>query len=56
MRKFIQRIWCRLGQHEWTCAAEQGIKPTPEQASGGVDGFLSYATMYCSAYRKVYTP
>lgn len=33
--------------HDWTCAANEGIPPTPEQLHGGVTGFLEYAKTYC---------
>lgn len=38
---------CWLGSHQWTSAAEQNIKPTPEQLKNGKTGFLEYATVYC---------
>ena len=46
IKDFIQ---CKiLKNHVWTSKAEQGIKPTPEQINGGVDGFWDYAEVYCS--------
>lgn len=36
-----------LGDHTWTCAAEEGQKPTKAQARAGVAGFYDYARMYC---------
>jgi hypothetical protein len=36
-----------LGNHDWTCAAGEGIPPTDEQLHGGIEGFYSYAKMYC---------
>lgn len=39
---------CRLFRdHDWTCAAEQGIAPTKKQVADGVYGFFDYAKMYC---------
>lgn len=42
----IGRLMCFFGSHEWTCDAEKGIKPTPEQ-SEDLATFLKYAKMYC---------
>lgn len=45
------KLWwnCTLmGNHNWTSAAEQGIKATQRQIDGGVDGFHDYAKMYCT--------
>lgn len=40
--KLVRWIACHLlGCHNWTCAAEQGIKPRWGQS------FWSYASMYC---------
>ena len=43
-----------LRDHDWTCDAEQGIKPTQLQLDAGVDGFKDYATMYCKRCGGVY--
>ena len=43
----LTRLLCLIGNHEWTCAAEHGIKPSEAQVSAGVAGFLDYAKMYC---------
>lgn len=56
MNKLWQKFKCWIGDHNWTCAAEQGIKPTPEQVNGGIDGFYDYAKMYCKQCGKVYRP
>ncbi len=47
--RFFARLWhCKIwGFHDWTSAAQQGIPPTPEQLKTGIEGFNSYATMYC---------
>jgi hypothetical protein len=42
----IGRLMCFFGYHEWTCDAEKGIKPTPEQ-SENLATHLKYAKMYC---------
>ncbi len=52
MRKILNQIsdfyWCKiLGVHDWTCKADQGIKPTEEDLYGGYEGLKSYTTMYC---------
>ena len=36
-----------MGGHDWTNAAQEGIKATPEQIQAGYDGFMDYANMYC---------
>ena len=43
----MKKIKCFFGMHDWTCAAEEGIKATPEQIANGVDGFFDYAKMFC---------
>ena len=42
-----------LGDHNWTCAAEQGENPTEKQVSDGLKGFKDYATMYCKDCGKI---
>jgi len=56
----VGKVWgwflCNiLGDHDWTCAAEQGIKPTPLQVKNGIAGFKDYATTYCKRCGKVST-
>lgn len=41
-----------LGNHDWTCAAMEGIKATKEQLVD-YEGFKAYATMYCKRCGKV---
>lgn len=53
MTRFVHWLLCLIGDHDWTCAAEQGIPPTKEQAEGGLAGFYSYATGYCKRCKKV---
>ena len=48
------RFLCFIFYHEYTCDAEQGVKPTQAQLDGGVKGFLSYARMYCSRCGHTY--
>jgi hypothetical protein len=50
------KIWfnCKvLKWHDWTCAKEQNISPTPEQLNNGFEGFCDYAKMYCSRCGKI---
>jgi hypothetical protein len=53
MRKFLQTIYCWIGGHEWTSAAQEGRKPTELQVMAGVAGFKDYATMYCKHCGKI---
>ena len=41
-----------MGAHDWTCAAEQNVKPTREQLARDVAGFYDYAKMYCKTCKK----
>jgi len=43
----LQKLWCFLGMHEWTCDADQQIPPTKKQINNGMDGYWDYAKMYC---------
>ena len=52
IRKNIRKLLCFSGNHEWTCDAEQGIQATKEQLSG-INGFWSYAKMYCKHCKKM---
>lgn len=47
IKKILQWFACKLGSHDWTCAAGENIPPTKEQLEGGIEGFYDYATMYC---------
>lgn len=47
------RAWnwvrCRLlGDHDWTCKAEQGVKPSADELCDGLAGFDRYAQLFCS--------
>lgn len=52
---YLSKIWnCHLqGNHEWTCAAAEGIPATREQIHGGLLGFYDYAKMYCKRCGKL---
>ena len=41
-----------MGDHDWTCAKEEGIDPTPLQLKMGARGFADYATTYCKRCGK----
>ena len=56
LRFWRQKLQCWTGSHEWTCAAGEGIPPTPKQIEKGAKGFWEYATMYCKACGKTYRP
>lgn len=47
--KIFHWILCHiLGDHDWTCAVDEGQdKPTQKQIDDGVEGFYDYAKMYC---------
>lgn len=42
-----------LGDHDWTCAAKEGIPATQRQLNKGMAGFYSYATMYCKHCKTI---
>lgn len=56
MKKILIKLKCFFLLHAWTCAAEQGIKPTQKQIDDGGDGFFDYATMYCKRCGYAYKP
>ncbi len=44
----FRKILCLMDLHTWTCAAEEGIEPTPEQLKPPYTvGFAEYAKSYC---------
>jgi len=55
-KKKIKQFFCGLRNHEWTCAAEEGIPATQEQLDNGIKGFDEYSTMYCKHCGYVYIP
>lgn len=58
--KYYKCILLHFGLHDWTCAAAEGIKPTPEQLEpikrGELSGFYDYSKMYCKRCDHVYVP
>jgi len=53
--KILTFVKCKIfNNHNWTCAAQEGIKPSEEQLQNGVDGFFDYAKMYCKDCGKIY--
>ena len=40
-----------LGSHDWTSAAQEGVKPTKEQLKS-IAGFYEYSNMYCKKCGK----
>ncbi|MBA7571113.1 hypothetical protein ES708_12870 [subsurface metagenome] len=50
---FLRKLRCFIGDHCWTCKAEQGINPTPLEIKMGVEGFKSYSTMFCERCGEV---
>lgn len=54
LRHILRTLQCKLLQdHDWTCAAAEGVQPTSEQLTSGVDGFYDYAKMYCKRCGKL---
>ncbi len=41
MEKILQKIYCWIFFHDWTCKAEQGIAPQIGES------FYEYTKMYC---------
>lgn len=52
LRRLLSWVRCLIGDHDWTCAAAQGIKPSPAQTAN-LMGFYDYAKMYCSRCRRL---
>lgn len=53
--KFKQLLQCKIfGFHNWTCNAEQKIRPTELELRAGIFGFFLYSRMYCSSCGKRY--
>lgn len=48
-------IACLLGQHEWTCDAEEGIDP-PKDIEPSIASFFRYARMWCRICRRYCKP
>lgn len=48
LRALGRRLLCAIGDHQWTCKAEQGIPPSPErQAADPLGYFSEYSRGYC---------
>jgi hypothetical protein len=56
MSKLLQKLLCLVGNHNWTSATQEGIKPTRKQLADGVEGWVDYSKMYCKACGTVYEP
>ena len=53
-RRLGRWILCLLGQHDWTCDAEQGIPPDAKKLQANPVGyFWDYAQGYCKYCGKV---
>lgn len=58
--KIIGWLLCKVGDHRWTCAVDEGIKvkdiPGLHELMkrDPVAGFWKYATMYCKRCGHVY--
>ena len=52
MRRLMRRLLCLIGDHDWTCAAKEEIKPTPLQLKTGLEGIKDYVKMYCKRCGK----
>ena len=52
-KDLVSGFLCFIGDHEWTTAASEGIKPTQRQLDGGILGFWGYTTMYCKRCGKI---
>lgn len=52
-RGVLWRLRCLLGDHDWTCKAEQGIRPTKKELEDPLAGFAEYSKMYCKNCGKV---
>lgn len=60
-RKLLGMLLCFMGDHSWTCAAEEGIKasdiPTVKaliDQGQHFAGFTLYAKMYCRRCGHIY--
>ena len=57
MFKFIGTLFrgffCAIGDHDWTSAVNEGLKPTQKQLDDKIIGFWDYAKMYCKRCGKI---
>lgn len=48
MKKLLRKLWCFLGNHNWTSKAMEGIAPDPHRVALDALGYFpEYAKMYC---------
>jgi hypothetical protein len=53
MKKILQWISCHImNDHDWTCNADRGIKPTEKQMKNW-SGLKEYSKMYCKYCGKM---
>ena len=51
----LGRFLCLVGDHEYTCKAEQGIKPDLERINRDpVEYFFEFSQMYCLRCGYIY--
>jgi len=53
MKLLLLKLKCQILGHDWTCKAEQGIKPNDDERTAGIVGFHHYARTYCSKCGKL---
>jgi hypothetical protein len=61
LKQLLGRVLCLMGDHSWTCAAEEGIKtddiPSVKKLLDNGQhyaGFILYAKMYCRRCHHIY--
>lgn len=54
MKKIKNWLKCLFAGHDWTCAANEGIKPTTLQLESS-HGFHDFSTMYCKRCKTIST-
>ena len=58
MKKWVRKLLCLIGDHDWTCAAGEGYPPSEHiKTRLKVDpagAFYEYARMYCKACGHMY--
>jgi hypothetical protein len=47
LKKIWGKLLCLIGDHDWTCKAEEGIKPDKGSFTNPLEGFKEYSKMYC---------
>lgn len=53
IKNLFRKFLCFIGDHAWTCKAEEGVKPNILEGEDPLAAFNRYATMYCKYCRKV---